>query len=259
MSRLIALTTDFGTRDAYVAAMKGVILSACPEARVVDLTHDIAPQDVFEGALFLAEAVPLFPEGTIHCVVVDPGVGTSRLPIVVSAGKQLFVLPDNGLLTLYARRHPIEEARMITNPEFMRKTISATFHGRDMFAPAAARLASGVAMESAGDKLATLTMLEVPQVKTNAEGCLEGAIMHVDRFGNSITNIHRNHLENRTFSELRVGHQRFTALHETYGDVSPGRALVLFGSNDYLEIAVHRGNAREQLDLARGARVEVHF
>jgi hypothetical protein len=259
MSRSITLTTDFGTRDAYVASMKGVILSACPEARVVDLTHDIPPQDVFEGALFLAEAAPLYPEGTIHCVVVDPGVGTSRLPIVVSAGRQLFVLPDNGLLTLYAREHPIEEARIITNPAFMRKTISATFHGRDMFAPAAAHLANGAAMEDAGDKLTTLTMLEVPPVRTNAEGVLEGTIMHVDRFGNSITNIHRSHLEGHGFSELRAGHQRFAELHESYGDVPPGRALVLFGSNDYLEIAVHRGNAREQLELARGARVEVHF
>ncbi len=259
MPNLITLTTDFGTRDAYVSAMKGVILSRCPDACVVDLTHDIPPQDVFEGALFLADAAPLFPEGTIHCVVVDPGVGTSRLPIVASAGKQRFVLPDNGLLTLFSRQHAIEEARIITNPEFMRETISATFHGRDMFAPAAACLAKGMAMESAGEKLTTLTMLDIPHVKTEAEETLAGVVMHVDRFGNAITNIHRSDLQDRTIAELRAGQQRFTELQETYGDVPPGRALVLFGSNDYLEIAVHRGNAREQLDLPRGTRVEVRF
>ncbi|GMV94143.1 MAG: hypothetical protein AMXMBFR82_39210 [Candidatus Hydrogenedentota bacterium] len=259
MSRLITLTTDFGTRDPYVASMKGVILSLCPDVRIIDLSHEIPPQDVFEGAQFVASAAPLFPENTIHCVVIDPGVGTSRLPIVAAAGDQLFVLPDNGLLTLYARHYPIREARIITNPEFMRSSISATFHGRDMFAPAAARLAQGAALEMAGEKLTTLTMLEIPALSTDPEGHLEGAIMHIDRFGNAITNIHRTDLGGRAFSELRAGHHRFTEMHETYGDVPPGRALVLFSSNDYLEIAVHRGSAREQLQLARGTRVEVRF
>lgn len=259
MPALITLTTDFGTRDAYVAAMKGVILTACPGVTLADLTHEIPPQDVFEGALFLAESAPYFPEGTIHCVVVDPGVGTARLPIIVAAGKQVFVCPDNGLLTLYARQYPIEDARIITNPVFMREAISATFHGRDIFAPAAARLASGVPMQEAGDRLTTLTMLEVPEVKRDAEGHLEGVVMHVDRFGNAVTNIHRSRLDGPAFSELRAGQQRFTELHETYGDVPPGRALVLFGSSDYLEIAVHRGNAREQLGLPRGTRVEIRF
>lgn len=259
MSRLITLTTDFGTRDAYVASMKGVILSICPEARVIDLTHEIPPQDVFEGALFLATAAPLFPAGTIHCVVVDPGVGTSRLPIIVSAGNQLFVLPDNGLLTLFVRHHAIKEARIITDPEFMRPSISATFHGRDMFAPAAGRLAQGAPMSTAGDRLTTLTMLEVPTVQIGEGGNMIGTIMHVDRFGNAITNIHRTDLGDRVFGELRVAQQRFMALHETYGDVPPGRPLVLFGSNDYLEVAVHRGSAHDQLQLSRGARVEVRF
>ncbi|MCC6490866.1 MAG: SAM-dependent chlorinase/fluorinase, partial [Candidatus Hydrogenedentes bacterium] len=192
MAPLITLTTDFGTRDAYAAAMKGVILSACPDARVIDLSHDIAPQDVFEGAMFVAEAVPCFPANSIHCVVVDPGVGTARLPIIVSAGEHTFVCPDNGLLTLFTRQHAIREARMIANPEFMRASISATFHGRDIFAPAAAALARGVPMQDAGERLTTLTMLEIPGVHTTADGIVAGVVMHVDRFGNAITNIHRS-------------------------------------------------------------------
>ena len=259
MARLITLTTDFGTRDAYAATMKGVILSACPDARLIDLTHDIPPQDVFEAALFLAEAAPYFPAGTIHCVVVDPGVGTARLPIIASAGNHLFVCPDNGLLTLFTRQHPIHEARMITNPQFLRATISATFHGRDIFAPAAATLAHGVPMQEAGDKLTTLTMLEIPDVRKDQDSYLDGVVMHIDHFGNAITNIHRAHIGSKVITEVRAGQQRFTALHETYGDVEPGRALALFGSSDYLEIAVHRGNAREQLGLLRGTRVEVRF
>ncbi|MCC6698612.1 MAG: SAM-dependent chlorinase/fluorinase [Candidatus Hydrogenedentes bacterium] len=259
MAPLITLTTDFGTRDAYAAVMKGVILNFCPDARVVELTHDIPPQDVFEGALFLAEAAPYFPPGTIHCVVVDPGVGTARLPIVVSAGDHIFACPDNGVLTLYTRQHPIHEARMITNPRFMRGSISATFHGRDIFAPAVAALTRGVPIQDAGERLTALTMLEIPEVRKSEEGLIEGIVMHVDHFGNAITNINRVHFGDRTATEIRIGLHRFSSVHETYGDVEPGHAVVLFGSSDYLEIAVHRGNARKQLGLARGTRVEVRF
>lgn len=259
MARLITLTTDFGTRDAYAAVMKGVILTASPDARIIDLTHDIPPQDVFEGALFVAEAAPHFAPGTIHCVVVDPGVGTARLPIMVSAGDHLFVCPDNGLLTLYTRQHPIHEVRMITNSQFMRGSISATFHGRDIFAPAAAVLSLGVPMQDAGERLTTLTMLEIPGVHTAADGILAGVVMHVDRFGNAITNIHRSHVGKSFIAEVHAGQHRFSTVHETYGDVEPGCALALFGSSDFLEIAVHRGNAREQLGLPRGTHIEVRF
>lgn len=259
MPPLITLTTDFGTRDPYVASMKGVILSRCEGAHIVDLSHEISPQDIFEGALFVAEASRWFPRGTVHCVVVDPGVGTARLPIVARANGHYYVCPDNGLLTFIAKESPPDEVRIITNKQFMQEPISQTFHGRDMFAPAAACLASGVAMENAGEKLSALTLLDVPGPRGEIANGVGGIVMHVDRFGNAITNIHRSDLPDRR--DLRV-HFSGTALQrisETYGDVARGLPIALFGSADYLEIAVHRGNASAQFDLRRGGRVDVRF
>ena len=256
---LVALTTDFGTRDAYVAAMKGVLYSRCPGVQVIDLSHEIPPQDVFEGALFLAEAAPYFPDGTIHCVVIDHGVGTARLPIIVYAGKQYFVCPDNGVLALFARSHPVEEARGITNRDFTRDSISSTFHGRDIFAPAAAQLAAGTPIEDAGERLATLTMLDTPRTNRDKHGRLAGVIMHIDRFGNAITNVHRGDLEGQSPVEIRAGGLRLGGVSDTYGDVEEGRPLALVGSSDYIEIAVNRGSAHEKLGLVRGQRVELRF
>ena len=159
---IVTLTTDFGERDPYVAAMKGVILSRCPEARVIDLTHDIAACDIFEGARFLAEAVPCFPEGSIHVAVVDPGVGTSRLALYARVGGRTVIGPDNGLVTLLMRAHRLEEARVISNPDFHREKVSPTFHGRDVFAFAAGRLACGAKPEAIGPILEELQMLDFP-------------------------------------------------------------------------------------------------
>ena len=256
---LVALTTDFGTRDSYVAAMKGVLYSRCPGVQVVDLSHEIPPQDVFEGALFLAEAVPYFPEGTIHCVVVDPGVGTARLPIAVYAGKQYFVCPDNGVLGLFAQSHPVEEARSISNRSFMLDTVSPTFHGRDVFAPAAACLAAGVRIEDAGERVPTLTVLDVPKPTRDKHGRLSGVIMHIDRFGNAVTNVHRMDLEGAPPVEIRMGRLRLDRLSNAYGDVTEGDSLALFGSSDYIEIAVNQGSARDDFDIVRGQRVEIRF
>jgi hypothetical protein len=256
---LVALTTDFGTRDAYVAAMKGVLYSRCPGVQIIDLSHEIPPQDVFEGALFLAEAAPYFPEGTVHCVVIDPGVGTARLPIIVYAGKQYFVCPDNGVLALFVQSHPVEEARSITNRAFMRNPISSTFHGRDIFAPAAAGLAAGAPIEEAGERLATLTMLDTPKPKRDKHGRIEGVVMHIDRFGNAITNVHRGDLKGLSPVEIRAGRFRLHRVSDTYGDAEEGRPLALFGSSDYIEIAVNRGSAHDTLGLIRGQRVELRF
>ena len=254
---IVTLTTDFGLRDPYVAAMKGVLYSECPSVEVVDLTHDIAPQDILEAALFLAGAVPYFPPGSVHVVVVDPGVGTGRRPVVVLAGKQLFVCPDNGLLTLFTREHPVEEARVISNPAFLRHPVSPTFHGRDVFAPTAARLACGAALEKVGEPAGDLVQLDVPRPERQGEHRICGAIIHVDRFGNLITNIPQGLLPGEKEVSVRIGAHCLAGLCTTYADVATGRPLALIGSSGYLEIAVREGNAGAQLRIARNAHIVI--
>ncbi len=255
---VVTLTTDFGKRDPYVAAMKGVLCCECPGVQMVDLSHDIAPQDVLEGALFLAGAAPYFPPATIHVAVVDPGVGTGRAPIVVSAGGQRFVCPDNGLLSLFARQHPVEEARVVSNPVFMRHPVSATFHGRDIFAPTAGRLACGAPLEEVGDLLGEIVLLDVPCPERESERRLQGTVIHVDRFGNAITNIPHSLLADVAIEAVRAGDHCIEGLYATYGDVAPGRPLALIGSSGYLEIAVRDGNAGAELELSPGTCVTVN-
>ncbi|MCC6796015.1 MAG: SAM-dependent chlorinase/fluorinase [Candidatus Hydrogenedentes bacterium] len=259
MPPLITLTTDFGTRDPYVASMKGVIHSRCDNAQIVDLTHEIGPQDIFEAALFIAEATRWFPRGTVHCVVIDPGVGTARLPIAAQVNDQFFVCPDNGLLTFIAKESPLHAVRTIKNEDFMLDAISATFHGRDIFAPAAAHMASGAPFHSMGERLQTITMLEMPELRRDIADVIGGIVMHVDRFGNAITNIHRSDVPGGAVASVHFSGTAVEQISKTYGDVHAGSACALFGSSNYLEIAVHLGNASEQFDLRRGSRVEVRF
>lgn len=259
MSVLVTLTTDFGNRDPYVAAMKGVVWGAAPGCCILDLSHEIAPHNILEGALFLASALPYFPRKTIHVAVVDPGVGTSRRPIVVSAEGQMVVCPDNGLLTLYTRQHPLVEARVITNPRFMGEQISPTFHGRDIFAPTAGRLACGAAPAEVGEQIDEIKLLDIPIPIRDENRCIRGQVIHIDRFGNLITNIHRSIVGDAPPQGVRAQEHRFENLRETYGDVASGEPLALFGSFDYLEIAVNQGDAASQLGLARGDMIEVVF
>lgn len=253
---LVTLTTDFGVRDPYAAAVKGVIYSINPDLHVVDLTHEIPPQNVFEGALFLAGALPYFAPGAVHVAVVDPGVGTNRQPIVISAGDQYIVGPDNGLATLFLREHPMQQARIISNRKFMRESISATFHGRDIFAPAAAYLASGLRFEEVGEELDTIVTLPASHPKEEA-GRILGEIMHVDRFGNLITNIHRSTLGERTPVLITTGHYCLKGVRQTYAEVPSGSALALFGSSGYLEIALNGASAHDALRLGRGDSVTI--
>lgn len=260
MAARVTLTTDFGVRDPYVAAMKGVLCGICPDARILDLSHDIAPQSVEEAALFIAGAAPYFPAGTIHLVVVDPGVGSTRRPLAVRAGDQLFVYPDNGLLALFLRRHPLQDAHVIIDPRYIAPQVSATFHGRDIFAYAAGHLAAGVPLEALGPPAADLRGLHLPQ-PIEHEGGIRGEVIHVDRFGNLITNIPRAMIGG---SEVRVpqvkaGKGAPLAILRTYSDVLHGRLLALFGSSDFLEIAVNGGSAAAELRAGVGAPVEVEW
>jgi len=255
---LVTLTTDFGTRDPYVAAMKGVLAAWCPEAHVIDLTHQIGPQDLIETALFLAATTPLFPESTIHIAVVDPGVGTDRRAIIAKANNQYYVCPDNGILTVLLQNYPLQAAHAITNPGFMRDEISDTFHGRDIFAPAAGRIANGTPLSEAGpvaENIETLGLSD-PVVERDR---VTGTVVHVDRFGNCITNIRRNLVTLTDACEIHSGNHVFRGIARTYGQVPKGSPLALFGSMNLLELAVSQGSAAAILHMERGTEVTVVF
>lgn len=260
MAARVTLTTDFGSRDTYVAAMKGVVLGICPEAQIVDLSHDIPPQSIREGALFVAGAMPYFPAGTIHVVVVDPGVGSQRRAVGVRAGDQYFVCPDNGLLTLFQRQFPVQAAHAIVEPRFRLPRLSSTFHGRDLFAPAAAHLARGVALEEFGPPVDDLVRLELPE-PVRQGNAVEGEVIHVDRFGNLISNIPRAMIgdpEGRTI-RVKVEGKELSGLSRTYSDVAAGQPLILFGSSDLLEVAVNGGSAAAVLGIAVGRPLRVEW
>lgn len=255
---LVTLTTDFGTRDPYVAAMKGVMYAIVPRVTITDLTHDIPPHDIMEGALSLAGALPFFPERTVHAAVLDPGVGTQRHPIIILAGGQYIVCPDNGIATCYVRRYPVQDARIIENPRFMRSEISPTFHGRDIFAPAAAHLARGVPLGEFGPKLGRLVELPIPAPRI-APGRIEGEVIHIDRFGNLITNIAQEDLPKAPALRIVIGTIRIENLSRTYADMPHGEPLVLIGSTGHLEIAIDNGSAHESLHVDRGQSVQIEY
>jgi len=267
---LIALLTDFGLQDTYVGEMKGVLLSLAPDARLVDLTHEVAPQDVLEGAFHLGRAVPAFPPGTLFLAVVDPGVGTGRPAVAVEGPGWRFVGPDNGLLTFLLRETPVWEgvgegpfgepvrvpvpagwrAHLLTRPDLWRHPVSATFHGRDVFAPVGARLARGLPMDQVGAPVDSLTALRVPHPRREGDGWV-GHILHADRFGNLITTLPGRGLEPGRWTVEAGGH--VLPLVRTYGDASGPCALV--GSHGQVEIAVPGESARDRLGLHRGEAV----
>jgi S-adenosylmethionine hydrolase len=256
---VIALLTDFGTRDHYAGAMRGVALGICPDATLVDITHDVEPQDVLGGALELAAAFKYFPAGTIFLTVVDPGVGSARRGLAAEAGGYKFVAPDNGLLTMVFREAPPKRVVELTERRYARPTVSRTFEGRDRFAPAAAWLAKGIDLTALGRPLSAWHVLDIRE-PTVAEGRIDGEVLRVDRFGNLVTNIDR-----RTFDRVAGGGALDIAAAEhtvprlvaTYAEANAGSICALFGSGDHLEIAVTGGSAAARLNLARGAPVIV--
>jgi S-adenosylmethionine hydrolase len=258
---VIALLTDFGTRDHYVGAMRGVALGICPEATLVDITHDIPPQDITAGALELAAAYTFFPPNTVFLCVVDPGVGSSRKALAADAGGYKFVAPDNGLLSMVFNQTPPTWLVELTEPKYARPTVSHTFEGRDRFAPAAAWLAAGVELTALGRPLTAWHTCSIPEPRAQ-HGQLSGVILRVDRFGNLITNIDRRGFDqsvaNRPF-RIVVADHTVAALVSTYGEADAGSVCALFGSSDYLEIAVSGGSAADRLGLTRHAPVVVRF
>lgn len=254
--RTITLLTDFGTEDAYVGVMKGVIAGINPDANVVDLTHAVAPQDVFGAAFLLASSFAYFPEGTIHVAVVDPGVGSARQIVCVKTARYLFLAPDNGLLTLVAEREKPRLMVAVTERKYFLPEVSHTFHGRDLFAPVAARLSLGLNPSKLGPRLRKLMRLEFPQ-PARISGGWRGEVIHVDRFGNLVTNISEEILAKAKRLSIRVGRRRIHGLRRSYAEAKPGELLAIVGSTGHVEISVNLGNAAQMLRVGRGAPVQI--
>jgi S-adenosylmethionine hydrolase len=257
-SGIITLTTDFGTRDSYVGTMRGVILRIHPAATIVDLTHQIQPQDLMESSLVLENCYRFFPVGTVHVVVVDPGVGTRRKAIVVDTDDYLFVGPDNGVFSrIFAAQDC--EVREIRNEAFLLPQISDTFHGRDIFSPVAAYLSRGVLAAEMGPVVTDPTHRDPPQPLVWQEQ-ITGEVIHIDSFGNIITNISREIFEmvmkGRRF-RIIVNGKAVEQVSRSYQEVEKGRALAIFGSMDMLEIAVHGGRADRRIGAGKGDPVQV--
>ena len=255
---VIALLTDFGTRDHYAGTMKGVALGICPDVTLVDISHEVAAHDVLGGALELAASYRFFPPGTIFLVVVDPGVGSARRGIAAEAGEYRFVAPDNGVLTAVFDEHAPKRVVELTERKYARPTVSRTFEGRDRFAPAAAWLARGIELAALGRSAGAIQRLEIPR-PTLGDGRIDGQVLRVDRFGNLITNIDRKSFDALAGGplDIRAGGHPVARVVTTYADASPGEVCALFGSTDHLEIAANGANAAEALDLRRGAPVHV--
>jgi len=264
MPTIVALLSDFGTQDHYVGAMKGAVLSVCPDAQLVDVVHELAPHDVEAGSFVLAAAVEAFPAGTVFLAVVDPGVGTSRRALAVQTEAHRFVAPDNGLLTHILADHHAARVHAITNAGLFRFHVSPTFHGRDVFGPVAGHLARGMPIDEVGPVAEDPQRLALPAVRRRTKDEWEGEVVYVDRFGNLTTNV-----SDRELSELLsnfggdptevvvVVEGAVLPLVRTYGDVVEGEPCALVGSSRRLEIAIHGGNAARILGAARGASVRI--
>jgi S-adenosylmethionine hydrolase len=249
---IITLLTDFGVRDAYVGSMKGVILSLCPQAQLVDLSHEVPPQAIGAGAFLLKSAIPCFPKETIHLAVVDPGVGSSRKAIAFKSHGHFFVGPDNGLFPAALGEWEIEKAVELTEKKFHLQNPSSTFHGRDLFAPVAAHLARGVPFSKLGQKLNRWAQGEIPKPRQTRTG-YAGQVLWIDHFGNLITNFEKRHLSRG--SRLKVGQTTIHHYGSHYAAVKPGEPLALMGSSGYWEISVNGGFASQKLGIHLGAPV----
>lgn len=256
---IIALLTDFGTRDHYSGVMKGVILGICPDVTLVDVTHDLPPHDIDFAAHELAATYRYFPAGTIFLVVVDPGVGTARRGLAAESADRRFVAPDNGVLTAVFKEAPPKRVVELSERRYARPTVSRTFEGRDRFAPAAAFIAKGIHLEAFGRPVSDYQQLNLPVPELRGE-VLHGQVVRVDRFGNIVTNVDRRSCEkvaSGTALKVSVGGHPISRLVSTYADLPPGEIGALFGSTDHLECAAQAASAAERLGVSVGDAVEV--
>jgi S-adenosylmethionine hydrolase len=259
---LIVLLTDFGWKDGYAGILRGVIWTIAPDVTVSDLTHDISPQDIFQGALALGRAAPFFPPGAIFLGVVDPGVGTARRPIAARFGGQYFVGPDNGLFTLLLdeaerRGHEVEIIHL-NRPQYWLPKVSNIFHGRDIFAPVAAHLAQGVPLARLGEAITNPVRLQLP-VPIRSQVGWQGEVTHIDAFGNLATNLRSEHLQGRGQIEVRTAEMIIRGMVRSFGEGLPGQFVALIDSSGALSICQVNGNAERSLQIGLGALVQVVF
>jgi len=256
---IITLLTDFGTKDHYVASMKGVILSINPRCTLIDITHQVSPNDIQEGAFLLSNSYSYFPKETIHLSVVDPGVGGIRKPILLVTQNYFFIGPDNGLFAFVAQREKVKKVIVLTQQRYFLPKLSTTFHGRDLFAPVAAHLSLGIKPNSFGYETPSVKKLgfETPIVK---EGKLSGKIVHIDTFGNLVSNIDEELFVRVTKEHpyvIRLGKRKIHGLGKGYWEGKPGVPMALFGSGGFLEISINKGNAEKALKVKKGDQVTV--
>jgi hypothetical protein len=262
MAQIVTLTTDFGMQDYYVAAMKGVMLALNADLHFVDITHLVPPHDVATAAFLLGQAAPCFPPGTIHLAVVDPGVGTARKVLVVSAGGQFFIAPDNGLLSYIFNAVEEFSAFEITADHYFRKPVSSTFQGRDVFAPVAAWVSKDIPLRQFGPWLENPVRLELPAPTKVRETLVQAAILAIDRFGNLITNLKPKDVPAYAAGDARsckvlAGKREIASFHRTFAEGKPGELFLVPGSSGYLEIVVREGSAAGELGLKSGAPIGV--
>jgi S-adenosylmethionine hydrolase len=255
---IITLTTDYGTDDHLVGTLKGVILKVNPDVTIVDITHGVTPFDVLDGALAIGSAYAFFPPRTIHVVVVDPGVGTERRPLLVSGDNQYFIAPDNGVLSLVYERNTNVVVRHANAEHYYLQPVSKTFHGRDIFAPVAAWLSKGWQTASMGEEIQDFKRFALPRPKA-ADGVVKGVVLRVDSFGNLITNFRSEDLPEASLSQgeihFQVGTHAVTRLVDTFAHGQNGEPVAYVGSSGYVEIAINKGNASRTLGLGRGTAV----
>ncbi|MDX1591991.1 MAG: SAM-dependent chlorinase/fluorinase [Balneolaceae bacterium] len=255
---IITLTTDFGLQDHYVSAMKGVMLGITDNVRFVDVSHQIPPQDIMAAAWVVRNASICFPPGTIHLVVVDPGVGTDRDPIALKIKNQIFVGPDNGIFSLIADEYDYE-AWKLTNREFWAGNPSNTFHGRDLFSPVAAHIANGVPLSDLGERITKLVTYRWAVPITDSDG-VQGWIIHIDRFGNLVSNIPEEMIRDtigKSRFRIYAGNTILNEIVSTFNSVPDGEPVAYIGSSGTLEIAINKGNAQEMLGVQKGAQVSI--
>jgi S-adenosyl-L-methionine hydrolase (adenosine-forming) len=255
---IVTLTTDFGLADHFVGVVKGVILGICPQAQIVDISHEVTPFATAEGAYLIAQAYPYFPKNTVHLVVVDPGVGSTRRPILMEAAQQYFVAPDNGVLGMIYPREK-HQVRAITNCEAFLQPVSHTFHGRDIFAPVAAHLAAGAAPATLGKKITDYRQPPFAMPKPAGRHRWRGFVLRIDRFGNIVTNFVASDFPDLQNFEIKIGRRRVRTLATSYANGGPAELFAIVGSSGYLEISVNQASAAKVVGCGAGSSVEITF